>query len=589
MMGLIILFVVVNRFTYSYVPLFTQYVIASIRNYVEGTPVVVNFPPFLLEFFQSPDLLDTVLRVVVILAVFQAFRFLMIFLESFMRGVMAEVVQKRLRNDIYDHIQSLDYQYHNNVDIGDLIQRVTSDIEMVGNFLAQRIAEIFRLIATIIFGSIQIYFINPTMMYIALAMVPVSGVLSIIYFRYVNRSFKVIEEKEAEMITIIQENLSASKIVRAFANEQHEIDKLEKANMAYSKAMRKYQRRQAIHWGVSDVIAMLQYVAVIIIGILFTRSGTIQPDAIIAVLMLIGMLIWPVRGLGRVIGDFGRALVANDRLQEIFDHPSEFIDNGTLTPKIKGHIEFKDVCFKFEDSDSYLLNKLNFTIESGETVAFIGRTGSGKSTIVNLLLRLLEVSDGDILYDGVSIKDIEKHYLRKQLGVVLQEPFLYSKTVYENIAISNPNMRPDYVRNAARIASLERDISTFEKGYDTLVGERGTTLSGGQKQRVAIARILVSEKPIIIFDDSLSAVDTETDLMIREGLKERDVDSTTIIITHRITTAREADKIIVLEDGKISAIGTHDTLKDQDGLYKKLWDIQGALEEEFLALLEEVS
>lgn len=588
-MGLIILFVVVNRYTYSYVPLFTQYVIASIRNYVEGTPVVVNFPPFLLEFFQSPDLLETVLKVVVILAVFQAFRFLMIFSESFMRGVMAETVQKQLRNDIYDHIQSLDYQYHNNVDIGDLIQRVTSDIEMVGNFLAQRIAEIFRLIATIIFGSIQIYFINPIMMYIALAMVPVSGVLSIIYFRYVNRSFKVIEEKEAEMITIIQENLSASKIVRAFANEQHEINKLEKANSAYSKVMRKHQKRQALHWGVSDVIAMLQYVAVIIIGILFTRSGTIQPDAIIAVLMLIGMLIWPVRGLGRVIGDFGRALVANDRLQEIFDHPSEFIDNGTLTPVIKGNIEFKDVCFKFEDSESYLLDKLNFTIKSGETVAFIGRTGSGKSTIVNLLLRLLETSDGEILYDGVPIKDIEKHYLRKQLGVVLQEPFLYSKTVYENIAIADPNTRPEYVRTAARIASLERDISTFEKGYDTLVGERGTTLSGGQKQRVAIARILVSEKPIIIFDDSLSAVDTETDLMIRQGLKERDTNATTIIITHRITTAREADKIIVLENGKISAIGTHDTLKDQEGLYKKLWDIQGALEEEFLALLEEVS
>lgn len=589
MMGLIILFVVVNRYTYSYVPLFTQYVIASIRNYVEGTPVVVNFPPFLLEFFQSPDLLETVLKVVVILAVFQAFRFLMIFSESFMRGVMTETVQKRLRNDIYDHIQSLDYQYHNNVDIGDLIQRVTSDIEMVGNFLAQRIAEIFRLIATIIFGSIQIYFINPIMMYIALAMVPVSGVLSIIYFRYVNRSFKVIEEKEAEMITIIQENLSASKIVRAFANEQHEINKLEKANSAYSKVMRKHQKRQALHWGVSDVIAMLQYVAVIIIGILFTRSGTIQPDAIIAVLMLIGMLIWPVRGLGRVIGDFGRALVANDRLQEIFDHPSEFIDNGTLTPVIKGNIEFKDVCFKFEDSESYLLDKLNFTIKSGETVAFIGRTGSGKSTIVNLLLRLLETSDGEILYDGVPIKDIEKHYLRKQLGVVLQEPFLYSKTVYENIAIADPNTRPEYVRTAARIASLERDISTFEKGYDTLVGERGTTLSGGQKQRVAIARILVSEKPIIIFDDSLSAVDTETDLMIRQGLKERDTNATTIIITHRITTAREADKIIVLENGKISAIGTHDTLKDQEGLYKKLWDIQGALEEKFLALLEEVS
>jgi ATP-binding cassette subfamily B protein len=220
-------------------------------------------------------------------------------------------------------------------------------------------------------------------------------------------------------------------------------------------------------------------------------------------------------------------------------------------------------------------------------VAIIGRTGSGKTTVINLLSRMLETTDGDIFIDGVSIKDIEKHHLRKHMGIVLQDPFLFSKTVYENIAISNPRTEKGNVYKAAQIAAIEKDIHTFEKGYDTVVGERGTTLSGGQKQRVAIARILVADKPILVFDDSLSAVDTETDMMIRSALKDKGSSSTTIIITHRITTAKEADLIVVLENGTVSDIGTHASLKDKPGLYQKLWHIQGELEAEFKKLIEE--
>lgn len=588
MMTLIIFFVIFGRFTYSYVPLFTQYLIAFLKDSAPGAIYKVNFPNFVLDFFQPNDGLNTVLKVVTMLAVFQAFRFFMIFLEALLRGRLSENIQKKLRNEMYEHIQSLEYKYHNNVDIGDLIQRVTSDIEMIGGFLSERVAEAIRLVATVTFGAIQIYFISPTMMYVAMVMIPITATTSIFFFRYVNKAHKVIEEKEASMITIIQENLNASKIVRAFANEPFEIEKMEQANQGYSKELRKFQNIQAIHWGVSDTVAMLQYVLTIFIAIGLTRNSLISSDQVVAVLMLIGMLIWPIRGLGRMIGDFGRALVSTDRIMEVLDIPSEFNLNGTETPKIKGMIEFKDVSFKFSDSNDHLLNQVNFTINPGETVVFIGRTGSGKSTIVNLLTRMLEVTEGDILMDGVSIKDIEKHHLRKNLGVVLQEPFLYSKTVYENIAISNRNIISNDVYKAAQIASLQRDISTFDKGYDTVVGEKGTTLSGGQKQRVAIARILVTEKPILIFDDSLSAVDTQTDFLIRQALETRDIKSTTIIITHRITTAKQADKIIVLDNGQVSDIGTHETLKNKEGLYKKLWDIQGSLEEEFLQMVEEV-
>ena len=279
-----------------------------------------------------------------------------------------------------------------------------------------------------------------------------------------------------------------------------------------------------------------------------------------------GMLIWPIRSLGRLISDYGKTMVALRRIEEVLEEPSEYLINGELKPEIKGNIEFRNVSFKFDDDDKHFLNGVSFDIKAGETVAIIGKTGSGKSTIVNLLTRLLEYQDGEIFYDGIPLKDIEKRHLRKNIGIVLQDPFLFSKTVYDNIKIADKMASDDRVYDAANVASIHEDILKFEKGYHTLVGEKGTTLSGGQKQRVAIARILVDEKPIIIFDDSLSAVDTETDMMIRKALKKKTNKITTIIITHRITTAKEADKIIVLENGCVSAIGNHEELSKKPGL-----------------------
>ena len=582
---IIIMMVVLNRLSYSYVPLFTQYII----DILDVGASTANFPSFLTDIFEKGSTtIDILLIVASTLVFYQLLRFTMIFIEDYARGKLTEGINEKMRNKLYDHIQSLDYTYHNNVDTGDLVQRVTSDIEAMSNFMSNRLPEFFRLIATVIFGAIQIYSISPLMVWIALAMVPISAVSSVIFFKKVDKAFKEIEKSESGMMTVIQENLSGSRIVRAFANEQYEIDKLEKQNKKYSEEFMKFQTISSRYWGFSDMLAMMQYLVTIIIGVMFVRNNAdITGGQIIAVLMLLGMLIWPIRGLGRMIGDFGRSLVATQRIFEILGHKSEFEVNGTLKPEIKGEIEFKDVYFQFPDGKNNLLNGVNFKVEAGQTVAIIGRTGSGKTTIINLLSRMLETTQGDILLDGVSIKDIEKHHLRKNMGIVLQEPFLFSKTVYENIAISNPTVERDKVFKAAQIAAIEKDINTFEKGYDTVVGERGTTLSGGQKQRVAIARILIAEKPILIFDDSLSAVDTETDMMIRHALADRDSKSTTVIITHRITTAKQADVIVVLENGKVSDIGTHDTLAKKPGLYHKLWDIQGQLEAEFMQLIEE--
>jgi ATP-binding cassette subfamily B protein len=284
--------------------------------------------------------------------------------------------------------------------------------------------------------------------------------------------------------------------------------------------------------------------------------------------------------LGRQLGEMKRSDIAGKRILEILDLKDEYINDGSKEIAIKGSIEFRGVSFKFSDSSIPVLNNINLKIMSGETIAIIGKTGSGKSTLVNMINRMIEPSSGQILIDNVDIKEIKKASLRKQIIVVLQEPFLFSKTVAENIGITlEKNADKNFnsiVENASSIASLTDDINRFKDKYETIVGERGVTLSGGQKQRVAIARSLVDNKPVIVFDDALSAVDTETDLKIRNALKSRENKQTTIIITHRITTAMEANRIVIIENGTISAVGTHDELIKQNGLYSKIWKIQNA-------------
>jgi ATP-binding cassette subfamily B protein len=315
------------------------------------------------------------------------------------------------------------------------------------------------------------------------------------------------------------------------------------------------------------------------------QTSQVSAGDIIACLMYIGMLVWPIRGLGRIIGDFGKAVVASKRIEEILAIPDEYQNDGSEKPQVTGKIEFNNVGFRFDDSDKNLLNNVTFTINPGETIAIIGKTGSGKSTIASILVRLLDYQSGSIKIDGVELKEISKHWIRSHIGIILQDPFLYATTIYENIKIGLKDIDPEKVYEAAKMAAIHNDIVNFDKGYDTLVGEKGVTLSGGQKQRVAIARMLLLKKPVIVFDDSLSAVDTTTDLSIRNALKNNNRKLTSIIITHRITTAKEADKIIVLEEGKVAAVGNHEQLSNQEGLYKSLWDIQGALEDEFLKLV----
>ena len=391
------------------------------------------------------------------------------------------------------------------------------------------------------------------------------------------------------LITLIQNNVDNVRVVKACNNESYEIEKFNVKNLAYAKDNYKLNRVSAFYWGFCDFSTLAQYLLTCVVAINLVRHNvaTLSIGSFAAMMSLVATYIWPVRSLGRIIGDTGKSSVSAGRIKAILNEKDEYeLDEGKLRPEIDGSIEFKNVSFKFDDTDKYLLTDISFDIKPGETVAIMGKTGNGKSTITKLLTRLLDVNDGEILVNGVNIKDIEKHYLRENIGLVLQEPFLYTKTVQENISITSKNVIDERVKEVAKISAIHNDIQSFDKGYETLVGEKGVTLSGGQKQRVAIARMLLEEKPVLVFDDSLSALDTETDLMIREALKEANKNTTTIIITHRISTARSANKIIVLDKGTISDIGTHEELINKEGFYKRLWDIQGSVEEEFLKLVE---
>ena len=575
---LIIALCTLLQFMWSYIPLFVQYAIAILAN----EEPKVALPAFLINWFKTGDsVLNIILMVSFSMVMLQVIRCIMRFISNYFQGALAQYVGYDLRCKMYTHICELDFSYHNKCDVGDLIQRTTSDIDQVSNFISQHIPNFLNIFVTVVVGAYQVALISPSLMFVSLAIIPVTGASSIIYFRYCNKKFDEIEKAESNMTTIIQENVNSARVVRAFANEKYEFEHMDEANKKYTNMNIKFNRSVALFWSLSDILVFVQYAITVFIGILLAKNNVLGSSDIIAAVLLLDMLVWPMRGLGRTIAFFGKASVAAKRIDEILKLPSEYEINGKEKPVIKGEIEFKDVCFKFDDDDKHLLDNISFKINKGETIALVGKTGSGKSTICNLLVRFLESSSGEILLDNHNIKDIDKKYLRENVKYVLQNPFLYSKSIYENIAISGKDVSEKSVYKAAEIASIHDDIIKFKEGYSTIVGEKGTTLSGGQKQRLAIARMLVSDSPIIIFDDSLSALDTKTDKLIRTALKSKDNNQTMIIVTHRITTAKDCDRIFVLEKGKVSQMGTHDELLKVDGLYKELYGISLKLEEEF--------
>lgn len=491
----------------------------------------------------------------------------------------SENVAKKLRDDIYDHLQKLPYDYHVKSKTGDLIQRCTSDIENIRNFLAGQIMEFIRtlIMSTIIF--IIMINISPMLTIASLVLIPVIFFSAFIFHYRMKEVFHQQDEMEGELFSTIQENLSGVRVVRAFGRSAYEMEKFEAKNSDFRDLARRFASIRAIFWGSSDFICFLQMFLIIFFGIHAVYNGTITLGTFMIFISFVGNLVWPIRNLARVLADMGRMGVSLDRLDEILHTPAETETPGAITPALTGDIVFKNVDFSYDSSP--ILNGLSFTIRSGETIAILGATGSGKSTIMHLLLRLYDYQTGSIQIGGQELKNIRKDHLRTKIGMVLQEPYLYSKTIYKNLQMAKNTVKDEEITRATRTAKIHDTIEGFNKGYKTLLGERGVTLSGGQRQRVAIARTIIKDSEILVFDDSLSAVDTDTDAQIRAALKDRNRDTTTIIISSRISTIKEADRIFIMEEGQITDIGTHHELVNRESLYKKIWDIQASLEDEY--------
>lgn len=496
----------------------------------------------------------------------------------------SEKMAKNVRTILYDHIQHLSYSYHVKAETGDLIQRCTSDLETLRRFLSDQFFQVVRAVALVVSALIIMLSLNLKLTLISFSITPFIAVSAFLFYKFIKVKFKLTDEAEGKMTTVLQENLTSMRIVRAFAKQDYEIKKFVEASSDYKNKDFVISRLMAFYWSASDMMCDIQIGFVLILGSFWAAQGLLTVGTLYAFMNYTSNLIWPLRHLGRVLADMGRASVAITRIKEVLDELIEDKDESTgLTPEIKGNIRFKDVSFEYEEGHP-VLKDLSFEVKQGQTIAVLGGTGSGKSTLVNLLVRLFDYKKGSITIDGVELRDINKKWLRKNVGIVLQEPFLFSRTIHENLAIANPGCPMSEIERVTKIASVYDVITGFEKGFDTMVGEKGVTLSGGQKQRVAIARMLLENHPVMVFDDSLSAVDVETDAYIRDHLKIQCADTTTFIISHRISTLMQADKILVLEDGAITQSGTHSQLIEEGGLYKEVFDIQNSLEEDLQTL-----
>lgn len=493
----------------------------------------------------------------------------------------SEKLVKNMRDELFYHIERLPFSWHMKNRTGDIIQRCTSDIETMKNFVSEQLTSIVRIVILLILSVAFMLSMNPLLTVVALIPMPFITLYSLSFHKKIGNGFEECDENEGKLSAMAQENLTGVRVVRAFGRERYERDRFEEHNEHYTSLWIKLAKIMSRFWSTSDILSGIQIMLVVVFGAVFCIKSKMTAGEYIAFISYNTMLMWPIRQLGRMISELSKAGVSIDRVRYILESELEHDKENAVTPPLNGDIEFKNVSFAYENC-SEVLKDINFKMKGGTTLGILGGTGSGKSTLMLLLDRLYDLpsENGKITIGGVDVADMKAEYLRENIGIVLQEPYLFSRTLKENIGITDDALTLTEIRAAARAACLDDTVEGFKKGYDTFVGERGVTLSGGQKQRAAIARVLTHPSPIMIFDDSLSAVDTETDAKIRRSLEERFGTSSIILISHRITTLSKADKIIVLDRGRIVEEGTHDELKAAGGIYQKIYEIQSGFVKE---------
>lgn len=500
----------------------------------------------------------------------------------------AENLLQSMRDQLFAHIQRLPFSWHMRNQTGDIIQRCTSDVERVKVFVAEQLSSVVRIVILMALTLAFMFMMDWRLSMVAIASIPIILAYSM-YFRFkISAHFQKCDESEGALSTIAQENLTGIRVVHAFGREKFEMDRFDKQNRHYANQWVGLMKLMSLFWGAGDLISGLQVMIILVLGTFFCVEGTLSTGELIAFISYNTMLIWPVRQLGRVISEMSKAGVSVSRILYIMNSVPESDPPDALTPDMSGDIVFEHVSFGYEPGQE-ILRDISFTIPSGTTFGILGATGSGKSTLMHLLNRLYELPPdrGRITIGGVDIAHTKAHWLRDHIGMVLQEPFLFSRKIGENIGITDRQLSLEEIRRAAQIACVDDAILSFSDGYDTMVGERGVSLSGGQKQRTAIARMLTKKAPIMVFDDSLSAVDAKTDAKIRQALQESLGQATVILISHRVTTLMQAEQILVLDQGRVAELGAHEQLMEKNGIYRRIYDMQMTLPAELADRPEE--
>ncbi len=505
------------------------------------------------------------------------------FLSGRLSAYTAEGIARRLRDYLFDHIQRLSVAYHTHVSTGDLVERTTSDVDAVRRFFADQAIGAGRVVLIFVINFLAIYHLYPRLAWVSVLAVPWVLVLSLVFFRRVSRAYEAYQRQESRLTTTLQENLSGVRVVKAFARQDYERQKFERENWQKYILGKRLTFMHSLFWPISDLVLGAQILGGFVYAALLAIHGQITVGTYLAYAGLVGWLVMPIRGLGRMIVQGSTGLVSYGRLVEILKEAPEPLEDGDFVPEtpLRGEVVFEHVGFTYEDDTVPALEGITFRCEPGQVVALLGSTGSGKTTLVNLLPRFHDYTEGRILLDGVELRRYPRAWLRRQIGIVEQEPFLFSRTIWENIAYgAGREVTREEIEAAARAAAIHDDIMAFPDGYDTLVGERGVTLSGGQKQRVAIARALLKNPRILILDEATASVDTETEAAIRAALARLMEGRTTFIIAHRVQSVMHADLILVMDKGRIVQQGTHEALMQQEGMYRQIFEIQTRIDEE---------
>jgi ATP-binding cassette subfamily B protein len=487
----------------------------------------------------------------------------------------SEGIARRLKQDLYTHLQAMPLRSLDKHESGDLVQRCTSDVETLRLAIHEQVVQFFHAFILMTAALPLMLLLDPVMTVASVCLLGPIIIYGYLYIGQVRQLFLKVDEAEGAVTACVQENLTGLRVVRAFSRQDYEIDKFKEPNALYRDLGLKLTRTMAIYWSVSDTISLTQNAIVLGVGIHLMGQGELTAGTFFAFLILLNLVLWPIRQLGRTLTEFGKSIVAIGRIREILDEPVESVHPSPVLSEVKGHLLIEGLSYTHQGSQSGLAD-ISLQAEAGETVAIVGPSGAGKSTLMHVLLRLYDYSKGSIRLDGLELREQDRSWCRRQFSTVLQEPFLFSKSIEDNIRLGRPQARREDLFDVAQLAQIDDSIRRFPEGYETLVGERGVTLSGGQRQRVAIARALLRDAPFLLLDDALSAVDTETEEAILHALEARRGRRTTLVIAHRLSTLAHADQILVLEGGRITQRGSHAQLAGQPGLYRRLWQLQNA-------------